>query len=167
MKSVGTLASWKVNAEAVQTMVHALGVFTPTSVGDIPALLTMCAARELFGSPGFQANLSRIEGTRLLFAHCTVPLDLVEDYRYDTHFESGIGVALHGVLPCGPAKIFKISPNFSEMFLEDINIVENQYNDCLCRTQILVEAPGLSSYFLRSPIGNHHVIIPQAQSKFI
>ncbi len=139
-------------------IMNSLGI-TAACEGDVPALLTMCAARELFGSPGFQANLSRIDGTRLLFAHCTVPLDLVEDYRYDTHFESGIGVAVHGVLPCRHAKIFKISPDFSEMFLEDVDIVENQYNDCLCRTQILIEAPGLSTYFLRSPIGNHHVII--------
>lgn len=131
-----------------------------TCEGDVPTLLTMCVARELFGTSGFQANLSRIDGSKLLFAHCTVPLDLVEDYCYDTHFESGIGVAVHGVLPPGPAKIFKVSPNCSEMLLEDVNIIENQYNDCLCRTQVCVDAPGLSDYFLRSPIGNHHVIIP-------
>lgn len=97
----------------------------------------------------------------MLFAHCTVPLNMVEEYSYDTHFESGIGVAVHGVLPAGAARIFKLSPDCSEMFLEDVEILENQYNDCLCRTQILVDAPGLADYFLRSPIGNHHVIIPE------
>lgn len=132
-----------------------------TCEGDIPTLLSMCIAHQKFGISGFQANLSRIDGDKMLFAHCTVPLNMVEEYSYDTHFESGIGVAVHGVLPAGAARIFKLSPDCSEMFLEDVEILENQYNDCLCRTQILVEAPGLADYFLRSPIGNHHVIIPE------
>ena len=130
-----------------------------TCEGDIPTLLSMCIAHQKFGISGFQANLSRIDGDKMLFAHCTVPLNMVEEYSYDTHFESGIGVAVHGVLPAGAARIFKLSPDCSEMFLEDVEILENQYNDCLCRTQILVDAPGLADYFLRSPIGNHHVII--------
>lgn len=132
-----------------------------TCEGDIPTLLSMCIAHRKFGISGFQANLSRIDGDKMLFAHCTVPLNMVEEYSYDTHFESGIGVAVHGVLPAGAARIFKLSTDCSEMFLEDVEILENQYNDCLCRTQILVDAPGLADYFLRFPIGNHHVIIPE------
>lgn len=132
-----------------------------TCEGDIPTLLSMCIAHRKFGISGFQANLSRIDGDKMLFAHCTVPLNMVEEYSYDTHFESGIGVAVHGVLPAGATRIFKLSPDCSEMFLEDVEILENQYNDCLCRTQIVVDAPGLADYFLRSPIGNHHVIIPE------
>lgn len=131
-----------------------------TCEGDVPTLLSMCVALKEFGTPGFQANLSRIDGDKLLFAHCTVPLSIVSSYCYDTHFESGIGVAVHGIIPAGPAKILKISPDCTEMFLENVNVVENQYNDNLCRTQIVVEAPGLADYFLRSPIGNHHVVIP-------
>ena len=131
-----------------------------TCEGDVPTLLSMCVALKKFGTPGFQANLSCIDGDKLLFAHCTVPLSIVSSYCYDTHFESGIGVAVHGIIPAGPAKILKISPDCTEMFLENVNVVENQYNDNLCRTQIVVEAPGLADYFLRSPIGNHHVVIP-------
>lgn len=131
-----------------------------TCEGDVPALLSMCIANKKYGTPGFQANLSRIDGDKLLFAHCTVPLNIVSGYCYDTHFESGIGVAIHGTIPAGPAKILKVSPDCTEMFLEDVNIIENQYNDNLCRTQITVAAPGLADYFLRSSIGNHHIIIP-------
>ena len=131
-----------------------------TCEGDVPAMLSMCIAYKKYGTPGFQANLSRIDGDKLLFAHCTVPLNIVSNYCYDTHFESGIGVAVHGTIPAGPAKILKVSPDCTEMFLEDVNIIENQYNDNLCRTQIIVAAPGLADYFLRSSIGNHHIIIP-------
>lgn len=40
-----------------------------TCEGDVPTLLSMCVALKKFGTPGFQANLSRIDGDKLLFAH--------------------------------------------------------------------------------------------------
>lgn len=131
--------------------------------GDVPALLSMCIAKELWGTPGFQANLSRIESAggmeNLLFAHCTIPLNSVGDYCYDTHFESGIGVAVHGIVPAGKAKIFKISRDCTRMFLEEVEILENKYGNNLCRTQITVAARDISSYFLKESLGNHHIII--------
>lgn len=51
-----------------------------TCEGDIPTLLSMCIAQRKFGISGFQANLSRINGDKMLFAHCTVPLNMVEEY---------------------------------------------------------------------------------------
>ena len=150
LHNTGCLALALLNSEGI----------VATCEGDVPTLLTMCVAREKFGTPGFQANLSEIDGSRMLFAHCTVPLNLTESYCFDTHFESGIGIAIHGTLPTGPAKILKISPDCSKMFFEDIHITDNPYGDNLCRTQIYVDAPGIADYFLREPIGNHHVIIP-------
>ena len=150
LHNTGCLALALLNSEGI----------VATCEGDVPTLLTMCVAREKFGTPGFQANLSEIDDSRMLFAHCTVPLNLTESYCFDTHFESGIGIAIHGTLPTGPAKILKISPDCSKMFFEDIHITDNPYGDNLCRTQIYVDAPGLADYFLREPIGNHHVIIP-------
>ena len=123
-------------------------------------MLSMAVARALTGRSSFQVNLSRIEGDRLLFAHCTVPLDIVRDYCYDTHFESGIGVAIHGELPEGPVTLFKISPDFRRVFRREARLVANPYGDNLCRTQVVVEAPGAAAYFLQEPIGNHHIIIP-------
>ena len=89
-----------------------------------------------------------------------MPLDIVRDYCYDTHFESGIGVAIHGVLPEGPVTLFKISPDFRRVFRRQARLVENTYGDNLCRTQVVVEAPGAAAYFLQEPIGNHHIIVP-------
>ena len=140
-------------------MLNAEGI-TATCEGDIPAMLTMAVARALTGRSSFQVNLSRIEGDRLLFAHCTVPLDIVQDYCYDTHFESGIGVAIHGQLPEGPVTLFKISPDFRRVYRREARIVANPYGDNLCRTQVIVEAPGAVAYFLQQPIGNHHIIVP-------
>ena len=133
---------------------------TATCEGDIPAMLSMAIARERTGQASFQVNLSRIRDGRLLFAHCTVPLSIVQDYCYDTHFESGIGVAVHGRFPEGPVTLFKLAPDCRRMFRQEALLVENTYADKLCRTQVVVEAPGAAGYFLRTPIGNHHIIVP-------
>ncbi len=150
LHNTGCLALAILNAEGI----------TATCEGDIPALLSMAVVRERTGSAAFQVNLSRIDGDRLLFAHCTVPLSLVRSYRYDTHFESGIGVAIHGELPEGPVTLFKLSPDLRHMLCLEARLAENPYDDNLCRTQVVVEAPGAADYFLRTPICNHHVLFP-------
>ena len=128
--------------------------------GDIPALLSMMVAKRLSGCPGFQCNLSRISGDELLFAHCTVPLSMVKSYTYDTHFESGIGTAIKGELPAGPVTVFKISPDLGSMVSIPARLVRNQSEPGLCRTQVVLEAPGAADYFLSSPLANHHIIVP-------
>lgn len=150
LHNTGCLALAILNAEGI----------TATCEGDVPALLSMAIVRERTGSAAFQVNLSRIDGDRLLFAHCTVPLNLVRSYRYDTHFESGIGVAIHGELPEGPVMLFKLSPDLRHMLCLEARLAENPYDDNLCRTQVVVEAPGAADYFLRTPICNHHVLFP-------
>lgn len=147
--NTGCLALAKLNAEGIPSSCE----------GDIPTLLTMMIANAQTGHSGFQCNLSRISGDELLFAHCTVPLDMVTSYRYDTHFESGIGTAIKGELPLGPVRIMKISPDLEKIVEIPAEIVNNQYEQWLCRTQIVVKAPGAADYFLRTPHANHHVIV--------
>lgn len=131
-----------------------------TCEGDVPAMLSMAVAQRVTGTPGFQVNLSKITGDDLLFAHCTVPLNIVRDYCYDTHFESGIGVAIHGEFAEGPMTLFKLGAKLDEFVAEDVTLTANQYGDNLCRTQVHIQGPGLSDYLLRSPLGNHHILLP-------
>ena len=131
--------------------------------GDVPALLSMMIAHALTGKTGFQANPSRIDAEKgeLLFAHCTVPFNLVTDWQFDTHFESGIGVGIHGNLPEGPVTVFKVSGKLDRFFAAEGELLYNQYEDHLCRTQVVLQlAPQDARYFLTSPIGNHHIILP-------
>ena len=131
--------------------------------GDVPALLSMVIGNALTGRSGFQANPAQIEPTsgRILLAHCTVPFNMVERYSYNTHFESGIGVAVHGEMAEGNVTIFKTSADLGRMFCEEATLIENQYGRDLCRTQVLLQMtdPGvLTDYFLINPIGNHHIV---------
>ena len=131
--------------------------------GDVPALLSMMIAQALTGKTGFQANPSRIdvETGQILFAHCTVPLNLVRDWQYNTHFESGIGVGIHGNLPEGPVTVFKVSGKLDRCFVAEGELLYNQYEDHLCRTQVVLQLSSKDArYFLTRPIGNHHIILP-------
>ena len=131
--------------------------------GDVPALLSMMIAQALTGCTGFQANPSRIDVQtgEMLFAHCTVPFNMVTDWQYDTHFESGIGVGIHGNLPEGPVTVFKVSGKLNRHFAAEGELLYNQYEDNLCRTQVVLKLnPEDARYFLTNPIGNHHIILP-------
>jgi L-fucose isomerase-like protein len=127
-------------------------------------MLSMMIVRSLIGVSGFQANPATInpETGELLFAHCTIPLDMVEHYEVDTHFESGIGTAIRGYMKPGPVTIFKVSGDLTRHFIAEGKLVRNQAKPDLCRTQQVIQLSDLrqARYFLTNPIGNHHIIIP-------
>lgn len=147
--NTGCLALARLNAEGIAASCE----------GDIPALLSMAYLQQTKGCPGFQCNLSRISGDELLFAHCTVPLNMVSSYRYATHFESGIGTAIKGEIPEEPVEIFKIAPDLEHCVRIPGKILRNLNEKNLCRTQIVVEAKGAAGYFLRRPLANHHIVV--------
>lgn len=137
--------------------------FPASCEGDVPALLSMMITQALTGFTGFQANPSRIdvETGEILFAHCTVPFNMVRNWQYDTHFESGIGVGIHGEIPEGPVTIFKVSGKLDRFFAAEGELLYNQYEENLCRTQVVLKVkPEEARYFLTKPIGNHHIIVP-------
>ena len=131
--------------------------------GDIPAMLSMMIGRAVTGFSGFQANPSSIdpESGEIVFAHCTVPLDMVSSFGLDTHFESGIGVGIRGHIPEGPVTVFKVSGDLSRHFVCEGELVRNESKPDLCRTQVVLRLPSAATeYFLTEPIGNHHIILP-------
>ena len=134
--------------------------------GDIPAMLTMHALRGLTGRSSFQANPSYINHDKntVLFAHCTLPLNMTNDYNLTTHFESGLGIGIKGTLHLGEVSICKIfinqKHNLDNCLAINGTIKENLSLQGYCRTQINVE---LSDYdmvsILREDYGNHVIIV--------
>ncbi|MCR4602505.1 MAG: hypothetical protein K5683_03080 [Prevotella sp.] len=153
-RSTGCLALAKLNAEG----------YIAGCEGDIPAMLTMAIAHSLFDISGFQANPASIntETGEMVFAHCTIPLNMVEHYELDTHFESGIGIGIRGYMKEGPVTIFKVSADLSNHFIAEGQLLRNEAEPSLCRTQqvILLSNSSQANYFLTRPIGNHHIILP-------
>lgn len=161
VKNTGCMALAKLNAEG----------YVAGCEGDVPTMLSMMVVRSLLGLSGFQANPSSInpETGEMVFAHCTIPFDMVEGYELDTHFESGIGVGIRGYMKEGAVTVFKLSGDLSRYFVAEGTLVRNQANPDLCRTQLVIELSDKSQtdYFMRNPIGNHHVIMHGYQRDLI
>ena len=130
--------------------------------GDIPALISMMLIKKFTGLSSFQANPSKIdiEKNEIIFAHCTLPFDMCTSFKFDSHYESGIGVGIKGELKCSNVYIFRISNDLSRYVLLKGTIDENLNLPNLCRTQIRIKLDKANkvNYFLTKPLGNHHLI---------
>ncbi len=154
VRNTGCLALAQLNSEGI----------VASCEGDVPAMLTMKIAQAMTGIIGFQANPASInpETGEMVFAHCTIPFNLVERYELDTHFESGIGIGIRGYMKEGPVTIFKVSSDLTRSFIAEGQLIRNEGKPDLCRTQqvIRLDNPAETNYFLTRPIGNHHIILP-------
>ena len=152
--NTGCLALARLNAEGIVAGCE----------GDVPAMISMKIAQSLIGVSGFQANPANINPKtgEVLFAHCTIPFNMVERYEYDTHFESGIGVGIRGYMKEGPVTIFKVNGDLSRSFIAEGHLLCCQGKPNLCRTQTVISLKDAkqATYFLTNPIGNHHIILP-------
>lgn len=128
---------------------------------DIPVLLTLMACKKLTGEPGFMGNPARITADgQILLAKCTIALSMTEKHEYTKHFESGIGVAIHGEVPAGDYTLVKLSQDLKQLLAVNVQVTRCQYEQNLCRTQIWIQStPIVSQYLLTAPLSNHHILI--------
>ena len=133
--------------------------------GDTASLLTMHMLNALTSRPSFMANPSYIKGEKgeVLFAHCTVPLNMTNDYQLLTHFESNEGIGVRGIMPLGEVSICKIAISKRGFFDNTLSIngtiKENMTLQGYCRTQILVELnEGDMINFFKTDFANHVII---------
>ena len=127
--------------------------------GDVPALLSMVLLQAVTGEPSFLCNPSRFDtdaGTAV-FAHCTIPTRMLQDCTLNTHFESGIGVAVQGTFAEGDCTVFKCAGDLSRYHTQEGRILAVPFSPMLCRTQIRLALEDFR-YFLTDPISNHHII---------
>ena len=129
--------------------------------GDIPVLLTMMACKKLTGEPGWMANPARIQSDgQILLAKCTIALSMTKKHEFTTHFESGIGVAIHGEVEPGEYTLVKLSNDMKRLLAVNVKVTRCQFEQNLCRTQIWIQStPIVSQYLLTSPLSNHHILI--------
>jgi len=130
--------------------------------GDVPAAFSMLLLFLLTGEAPFLANPAAVdaERDRVVIAHCTVPTRAVTGYRLQTHFETGMGVALCGTFAAGPATVFKAGgPGLDRYFVSAAEVLPHRPRPGLCRTQVRLQLREPAAYFLHAPLANHHVLI--------
>ncbi|HHV46743.1 MAG TPA: hypothetical protein GXX53_07600 [Tissierellia bacterium] len=141
------------------TLLNQMGIYSGCE-GDMPSLISMMILGEISGKPVFMCNPSRINKERdeIVFAHCTLPLNMPESYKLDTHFESGIGVSISGNISSGPATVFKATGPLDRYFVSSATVLESLHEKNLCRTQINLHCKEGVEKFLNTPVGNHYLV---------
>ena len=131
-----------------------------TCEGDISALISMYLIRKWFNESSFQANPSKIDvdNNVIELAHCTCPFDMISSLKYDTHFESGIGVAIKGEFFEKDVTVFRLSSDLKRFYVGEGKIVTNLNDQRQCRSQIRIKMDDDISILLREPCGNHHMV---------
>lgn len=129
--------------------------------GDQKSLVSMAVLEALTGQPGFMANPSCMdpENSEIIFAHCTLPINMPDSYRLVTHFESGIGVAVSCDLAAQPMTIFKCDDSMERYYAGRAELLETMHRPDLCRSQMRLKLLDGTEYFSSHPISNHHMII--------
>lgn len=138
--------------------------------GDVPAVFSMLLLSALTGEFPFMANPAAVdtESNQVIFAHCTVPRRAVEGYGLQPHFETGLGVALGGDFPAGPATVFKVgNPGLDGYFVSAAEVLPGSAVPGLCRTQVRVRLQQPAAYFLKAALANHHLLVRGDHSRLI
>lgn len=129
--------------------------------GDLVSLAGMMLAKELTGVVPWMANVAAIQGGRILFAHCTVPLNLVDGFRVDTHFETGKSAAIHGETNMEKVTVFRLNETLDKAYVAEGEIVSRPGHGFACRTQSeVVLSPSDHEKLKNKPLGNHHLLLP-------
>jgi L-fucose isomerase-like protein len=130
--------------------------------GDVPSTLAMLLVRYLLDQPAWMANPATVDvdANHLVLAHCTVAPSMIDGFSLDTHFESGMGVGIHGHFAHQPVTLLRLGgADLDECWIVEGDIVGTGDDPDLCRTQVTVAlSSGSVRDLLEHPLGNHVVL---------
>ncbi|MCD8092029.1 MAG: fucose isomerase [Bacteroides sp.] len=130
--------------------------------GDLQSIFTMLAVKVLTGKPSFMVNPSLINArtNEIVLAHCTVGITQAEKFIIRNHFETESGIGIQGLMPTGDVTIVKCgSESLDEYYLATGTLTENTNYINMCRTQVRIKLNSPADYFLKNPLGNHHIML--------
>ncbi|MGB4593204.1 MAG: hypothetical protein WBI63_05450 [Coriobacteriia bacterium] len=131
--------------------------------GDLVSTVGLMWTHLMTGEMPWMANPAQLDEDEntLWLAHCTVPRSMVERYRLRSHFESGRGVGVQGVIPDGDVTLVRIGgAAMEQLWIAEGVVTRSGDAENLCRTQAHVRlTDGHVSDLLRAPLGNHIVLI--------
>ena len=129
--------------------------------GDLQSIFTMLVVKTLTTQSTFMANPSMINTrtNEIVLAHCTIALKQTEKFILRSHFETDLSIGIQGILPTGDVTLVKCGGEcLDEYYLATGTLTENTNYLNMCRTQVRIRLNSPTDYFLRNPLGNHHIL---------
>ncbi len=132
--------------------------------GDLVSTLGMIWANVMTDQIVWMANPAQLDeqNNTILFAHCTVPVNMVQTYKLRSHFESGLGVGIQGEFTKGKVTLLRLGgKGLDKMWISSGEILESGSAENLCRTQVNVKLHGSAkpADLLNNPLGNHVLLM--------
>ena len=152
LKTTGCLALSLLNEEGIPA----------GNEGDLQSIMTLLMTKELLKTNGFIANPTFIDekNNEISLAHCTISPSMTESFTLRPCESNGIGVSVQGTLAQGDITLFKCGGEcLDEYFVSSGQLTENIEDKISHRTQIKIRLDKPVNYFLKNPLGNHHILI--------
>jgi len=132
--------------------------------GDLVSTLGMIWANLVTDQSVWMANPAQLDeqNNSILFAHCTVPVSMIQTYKLRSHFESGLGVGILGEFTKGKVTLLRLGGNgLNKIWITNGEIIETGNDENLCRTQVKVKLHGSvkTADLLNNPLGNHILLM--------
>ncbi len=140
------------------------------SEGDLQAIMTMLMVKVLTGQYGFIANPAfvDVQKNEILIAHDTIGTKMVDSFIIRNHFDTEEGIAIQGIMHEGNVTLFKCGGEcLDEYYVSGGYLTENTNYVSTSRTQFRIKLNKPADYFLRNPLGNHHILIKGDYSDMI
>lgn len=138
--------------------------------GDLQAVMTLLMVHELTGQPGFIANPAFIDTQKneIILAHDTISTRMTDAFIIRDQADVPNSIAIQGILHEEDITLFKCgSECLDEYYVSSGHLCENTNLISTCRTQLRIKLDKPTTYFLRNPLGNHHILIKGDYSNMI
>ncbi len=154
LKTTGCFALSKLNDEGIIAGCE----------GDLVSTIGMIWVNYFTDQSVWMANPAQLNehNNSIWLAHCTIPINMVDNYKLRSHFESGLGVGIQGDVSKGKATLIRLGgKKLEKIWLSNGEILESGYEENLCRTQVHVKLHGSAkpSDLLNQPLGNHMLMV--------
>lgn len=130
--------------------------------GDLQSIFTMLAVNKLTGKSSFMGNPSMLNtrSNEIILAHCSIGITQTERFVIRSHFETESSIGIQGIMPTGDVTIIKCGGEcLDEYYLSTGTLTENTNYINMCRTQVRIKMDSPAEYFLKTPLGNHHILL--------
>ena len=152
IKTTGCLALSLLNEEGIPA----------GNEGDLQSIMTLLMTKELTHSLGFIANPTFIDEKKneISLAHCTISPSMTQKFTLRPYENTGVGISIQGTMPTGDVTLFKCGGECLDEYFTSEGFLSDNIEDAEShRTQIKVILNKSVKYFLKNPLGNHHIII--------
>lgn len=135
---------------------------------DLCAAAAMIVGKRLISEIPWMTNLTHVDDELASFAHCSVPLNMVDDFEIVRHCASEAYSSVKAELTKEQVTVFRIDRKLEHCFIARGIIKESGKNINSCRTSVKISLSSKSLFLLREfPLGNHHMIVKGNQSDIL